>query len=50
MATTEDPRGICAACGHPATPQNPLTVIDGHPIHTQHTQDPRSGYYQAETT
>lgn len=46
MATTEDHRGICVACGHPATPQDRLVVVNGQHIHTSHTTDPTSGYYQ----
>jgi hypothetical protein len=41
-------RNICAACGHNGSKANPLVVDeDGSRIHTSHTTDQNSGYYQS---
>jgi hypothetical protein len=39
---------ICRACGHPATPTDPVIEADGAQIHRSHTTDPRSGFYGAK--
>lgn len=36
---------VCAACGHPGTPGDPLVIAQGFRVHTSETTDPRSGYY-----
>ena len=43
--------GVCAACGNPATQENPL-VISGESwrVHRAHFQDPRTGFYGAAYT
>ena len=39
-------RNICAACGHPGTPDDRLVVAgDGYRVHGSHTTDPADGYY-----
>lgn len=45
-AITDDQRGICQACGHPATDDDRLVTADGYRIHHSHTTDPRSGFYR----
>lgn len=45
-STADGTPTACAACGHPFTPDDLPVTIDGHRIHTTHTTDPASGYYQ----
>lgn len=41
-------RETCAACGHDATPQDPLAVSDtGSRVHARHLTDPDSGLHGA---
>jgi hypothetical protein len=44
---TDRPK-ICRACGHPATPADPVIPVGGTQIHHSHTTDPRSGFYGAQ--
>lgn len=43
-----DQSKICRACGHPATPTDPVIPGDGTQIHRSHTTNPRSGFYGAQ--
>ena len=38
---------LCAACGHPGTPDDPLVIASasGYRIHASHTADPQDGFY-----
>lgn len=47
----EGMRGICAACGHPQSGEDPL-VVDrfGYRVHKSHTTDPESGLYEPDVT
>jgi len=38
-------RNICAACGHPGTPGNPLVIAGGFRVHGSHTTDPEDGFH-----
>jgi hypothetical protein len=36
---------LCAACGHPGTPDDPLVISDGYRVHRSHTTDPQDGFH-----
>jgi hypothetical protein len=41
-------RNICAACGHPGGPADPLVIADGYRVHRWHTTDPDDGFHGLE--
>jgi hypothetical protein len=36
---------LCAACGHPGTPDDPLVIADGYRVHASDTTDPQDGFH-----
>jgi hypothetical protein len=40
----------CASCGHPFTHKDTPVAVDGYRIHTSHTNDPASGFYQPDAS
>lgn len=39
---------LCAACSQSETPADPLTVREGFRVHSSHTTDPGTGYYEGD--
>jgi hypothetical protein len=42
---TDGQQDICAACGHPGTPGDPLVIAGGYRVHRWHVTDPEDGFH-----